>query len=92
MEQALKDELDLLMMMINKSQLGKLFQTPNNNKMVICGWVLTIKTDERGNPVKHKARLVAKGFSKVHLIEKQLNNVYNDKFKSNCSKLQVKIH
>ncbi|CUA69513.1 Retrovirus-related Pol polyprotein from transposon TNT 1-94 [Rhizoctonia solani] len=36
---------------------------PKGRKAMGCKWVLTLKRDENGNPVRYKARLVAQGFS-----------------------------
>lgn len=64
-EKAIKDELDSLKI----NQTWKIVPKPNNCNIVDCRWVLTIKTDECGNLVKHKARLVAKGFSQEYLVD-----------------------
>ena len=59
--QAMKEELGSLM----KNNTWELVSRPKNRKVVSCKWVLRVKSDSNGNPIRFKARVVARGFTQV---------------------------
>ena len=58
---AMEEELESL----NKLGVWEVVDKPSDRKPVGCKWVLRIKYNGDGKPVRYKARLVAKGYSQV---------------------------
>ncbi|GBM45943.1 Retrovirus-related Pol polyprotein from transposon TNT 1-94 [Araneus ventricosus] len=56
--------LDEILVMNNR-KVWTLVQKPNNNKIIGCRWVFTVKNDDQGKIVRYKARLVAQGFKQM---------------------------
>ncbi|KAL0741957.1 hypothetical protein Bca4012_083470 [Brassica carinata] len=55
--------------MIEKNQTWELVKRPSNKNIVGVKWIYRLKTDAKGDVVKHKARLVAKGFSQQYGVD-----------------------
>lgn len=65
-EKAMREEWDAL----NKSETFEVYnELPEGKNLVGCKWVLTVKVDIQGNPIRHKARLVGQGYNQVHGID-----------------------
>ena len=62
---AMKDEMHSL----TKNKTWDLVKKPTDRKIITCKWVLRIKYDPQGQPVRFKARLVARGFTQVPGID-----------------------
>ena len=62
---AMEDEMESL----RKTGTWTLVEPPNNRQIVTCKWVLRIKRNATGEPVRFKARVVARGFSQVPGID-----------------------
>ena len=62
---AMKNEMHSL----TKNETWCLVQKPQNRTIITCKWVLRIKRDSHGNPIRFKAHLVARGFAQVPGID-----------------------
>ena len=62
---AMEDEMESL----RKTGTWTLVEPPNNRQIITCKWVLRIKRNATGEPVRFKARVVARGFSQVPGID-----------------------
>lgn len=63
--EAMKEELRS----IEDNGTWKKLQLPPGRKAIGCKWVYKLKTDGKGNVIRHKARLVAQGFSQKFGID-----------------------
>ena len=63
--QAMKEELGSLM----KNNTWELVPRPQKRKVVSCKWVLRVKSDSSGKPIRFKARVVARGFTQIPGID-----------------------
>lgn len=64
-KRAMEEEIEV----IEKNQTWELVKRPLNKNVVGVKWIYRLKTDAKGNVVKHKARLVAKGFTQKHGVD-----------------------
>ena len=62
---AMEDEMESL----RKTGTWTLVEPPNNRQIISSKWVLRIKKNATGEPVRFKARVVARGFSQVPGID-----------------------
>ena len=58
---AMKNEMQSL----TTNKTWDLVRKPTDRKIITCKWVLRIKHDSQGQPMRFKARLVARGFTQV---------------------------
>mgnify|MGYP002775250692 FL=1 len=63
--QAMTEEVASLL----KNGTWELVPRPKNRKVISSKWVLKVKTDANGNPIRFKARVVARGFTQVQGID-----------------------
>lgn len=63
--EAMKIEMDSLWTM----GTFKVVDLPKGANLVGCKWVLVLKRDKEGNPIKWKARLVAQGFTQEYSVD-----------------------
>ena len=54
-----------------KNGTWTLVEPPKDRQIIGSKWVLRIKRDSNGNPIRFKARVVARGFSQVPGIDFQ---------------------
>ena len=57
--QAMTEEVSSLL----KNGTWELVPRPKNRKVISSKWVLKVKTDANGNPIRFKARVIARGFT-----------------------------
>lgn len=63
--QAMEEEIH----MIEKNKTWQLVKRPADKNVVEVKWIFRLKTNAKGDVVKHKARLVAKGFTQQHGVD-----------------------
>jgi hypothetical protein len=54
---------------LHKNKIWDLVKLPNENKVVGCKWMFTIKHKADASMEQYKARLVAKGFTQTYWID-----------------------